>query len=68
MSPRLKLALIGAVCIAPVVLGTVAYRFGWGVSEKPGNYGELIEPRTLSGTPFTELRGKWVLVTFDEAA
>ena len=68
MSPRLKLTLLGAVCAAPLVLGTLAWRFGWGVSETPGNYGELIEPRILSGPPFAELRGKWVLVTFDAAA
>ena len=68
MSPRLKLGLLGAVCLAPIVLGTLAWRFGWGVSESPGNYGELIEVRMLSGSPFAELRGKWVLVTFDAAA
>jgi len=68
VSPRLKLALLGAVCAAPIVLGTLAWRLGWGVSEHPGNYGELIEVRMLSGSPFSELRGKWVLVTFDTAA
>jgi cytochrome oxidase Cu insertion factor (SCO1/SenC/PrrC family) len=68
VSPRLKLGLLGAVCLAPIVLGTLAWRFGWGVSESPGNYGELIEVRMLSGSPFAELRGKWVLVTFDAAA
>jgi cytochrome oxidase Cu insertion factor (SCO1/SenC/PrrC family) len=68
VSPRLKLLALGAVCIAPMILGTLAYHFGWFVSDKPGNYGELVEPRQLSGPPFTELRGKWVLVTFDTAA
>jgi hypothetical protein len=62
-----KLLLIGAVCAAPLVLGTLAYVFGWGVG-KPANYGELIAPRTLSGPPFDQLRGKWLLVSFDGAA
>lgn len=66
MSPRNKLLLIGAVCAAPLVLGTLAYVFGW----TPGttsNYGELIPPRSLSGPPLEALRGKWVMVTFDAA-
>ena len=68
MSPRTKLALVFLVCAAPFVLGTLAYVYGWGVSGASANYGELIEPRTLSGPPFAELRGKWLLVTFDAAA
>jgi len=64
---RLKLLLIAAVCAAPLVLATLAYRLGWGTGS-PGNYGELIEPRALSGAPIAALRGKWVLVTFDPAA
>ena len=67
MPSRLKLALIAAVCAAPFVLGTLAYRLGWGTGS-PGNYGELIEPRPLQGAPIAALRGKWVLVTFDAAA
>lgn len=68
MSPRTKLALVFLVCAAPFVLGTLAYVFGWGVSGSTASYGELIEPRTLSGPPFAESRGKWLLVTFDTAA
>jgi hypothetical protein len=49
------------------VLGWAAWYFGWGTGS-PGNYGELITPRTLSGPPFAELRGKWVLVSLDAAA
>ena len=67
MSPRTRLALIGAVCAAPFVLGTAAYFFDWAPG-KPANYGELIAPRPLSGAPLEALRGKWVLVTFDTAA
>jgi hypothetical protein len=61
---RNKLFLVAAVCAAPVVLGTAAYLLRW----TPGtasNYGELITPRPA---PLGELRGKWVLVTFDAAA
>jgi cytochrome oxidase Cu insertion factor (SCO1/SenC/PrrC family) len=67
VSPRLKLAAVFLVCAAPFVLGWAAWHFHWGTGTA-GNYGELIPPRTLSGTPFQELRGKWVLVTFDAAA
>jgi hypothetical protein len=68
MSARHKLVLIAAVCLAPFVLGTLAYVFKWNVGA-PGNYGELLAPRELSGAPFVpRLRGKWVLVAFDAAA
>jgi hypothetical protein len=67
VSPRIKLALIGAACAAPFVLGTAAYLLHWA----PGaaaNYGELIAPQPLAGPPLDALRGKWVLVSFDAAA
>lgn len=67
MSARLKLVGILLACAAPFVLGWAAWYFGWGTGSR-GNYGELIAPRTLSAPPFGELRGKWVLVTFDAAA
>ncbi|HWD21679.1 MAG TPA: cytochrome C oxidase subunit I [Burkholderiales bacterium] len=67
MSNRLKLAGIFVACAAPFVLGWAAWYFGWGTGSR-GNYGELIAPRVLSGPPFAELRGKWVLVSFDAAA
>lgn len=59
--------LIGVACAAPFVLGTLAYLYGWA----PGgasNYGELIPPRTVSAAALQQLRGKWVLVSFDAAA
>ncbi len=62
-----KLLLIGAVCTAPVLAGWLLYLFHW-TPEATGNYGELITPRPLSGPPLGELRGKWVLVSFDAAA
>jgi hypothetical protein len=64
---RNKALLIGAVCLAPVVIGWALYLAGWRPRET-GNYGELIAPRLLSGAPFEALRGKWVLVSFDAAA
>ena len=67
MSPKVKLLLVAAVCAAPVVLGTLVYLSGWSVGN-PGNYGELLPPRVVAGTPLEALRGKWVLVTFDAAA
>ena len=67
MSPKAKIALVAAVCAAPIILGTLAYMFGW-AGGASGNYGELIAPQPLVGAPFHALRGKWVLVTFDPAA
>jgi hypothetical protein len=59
-----KLILVAVICAAPVVLGTAAYFMGWWGT--PSNYGELVPPKPLSG--FDALRGKWVLVTFDDPA
>ncbi len=64
---RNKLVLVALVCAAPVVLGTAAYFFGWGLGSA-GNYGELLAPQTVSAPPLEKLRGKWVLVSFDAAA
>jgi hypothetical protein len=61
------LLLVGAVCAAPLVLGTLAYVLGWSPG-KPGNYGELLEPRPLALAPLAALRGKWVLVSADAPA
>lgn len=62
---RNKLLWVALVCTAPLILGTLAYLLGWSPGA-PANYGELIPPRVI--TPLSELRGKWVLVTFDAAA
>ena len=64
---RNQLLLVGAICLAPIILGSLAYVFHWSPGHA-GNYGELIAPRTLSGPPFDALRGKWLLVSFDAAA
>jgi hypothetical protein len=63
---RNKAVLVALVCAAPFVLGTLAYVMGWSPG-RPGNYGELLAPRTLSLAPLAPLRGKWVLVTADAA-
>ncbi len=62
---RNKLLWVALVCTAPLVLGTAAYLLGWSPGA-PSNYGELIPPKVIA--PLSELRGKWVLVTFDAAA
>jgi hypothetical protein len=64
---RAKLALIALAFAAPLALAWLAHRYGWA----PGataNYGELIAPRPVAGPPLESLRGKWVLVSFDEPA
>jgi len=67
VSPRLKLALIGVACLAPMVLATLAYHFDWGRGEA-GNYGELLPPKVVSAPGLERLRGKWVMVMADAAA
>jgi hypothetical protein len=72
---RLTLWLIVAVCAAPIIGSYIAYYF-WRPTGHV-NYGELIEPRSLpdealqmlDGRPFrwTDLRGKWVLLTADRS-
>ena len=64
---KAKIFLIGAICAAPLVLGTLAYYLRWDFGA-PSNYGELLAPRELFGPPFVpRLRGQWVLVAFDAA-
>jgi hypothetical protein len=67
VSPRIKLVLLGAACLAPFVLATLAYRFDWS-SGQASNYGELVPPQIVSGPGFDRARGKWLLVTADAAA
>jgi hypothetical protein len=67
VSARLKLAAVFAACAAPFLLGWAAWYFGWGTGN-PGNYGELVAPRPVQEQPLADLRGKWVLVSFDAAA
>lgn len=67
---QLKLLLIIAIFLAPVVLATVAYKY-WR-PERLSNYGELVEPVEFAPVglqnpaggrfDFTSLRGKWVFV------
>jgi hypothetical protein len=67
VSSRIKVLLIAAVCAAPLVLGTLAYVMRWGQGSS-GNYGELIPPKPIAGPALETLRGKWVLVSFDQAS
>ena len=67
MPARLKLIALLLACAAPLALAWMAWHFGWGTG-KPGNYGELIAPRTLQEPEFQALRGRWVFVSFDAAA
>lgn len=62
-----KIVLIGLICAAPLVLGTLVYYFRWDVGA-PSNYGELLPPRPLAGPPFEKLRGRWLLVMADTAS
>lgn len=74
---RIKLVLLLLVCAAPVVASYVSFYFL--KPEGRVNYGTLIEPArllpevmlaTLDGRPYklSDLRGKWVLLTFDGGA
>lgn len=67
MSARGKLLAVFLACAAPFALAWAAWYFGWAPGAA-GNYGELIAPRTVSEAPLPDLRGKWVMVTFDDAA
>ncbi len=67
MRPGFTLLLAARACAAPVVLATLAYYLVWAPGGT-GNYGELIPPKPLSGGPLEQLKGKWVLVSFDAAA
>ncbi|MDH3320981.1 MAG: hypothetical protein OEO84_15010 [Betaproteobacteria bacterium] len=65
---RVKFAALGLFFAAPFVLAWLAYWLDWA----PGaasNYGELITPpRPLQAPVLADLRGKWVLVSFDAAS
>ena len=74
---RLKLLALAVFFALPVVGGWLAYLFDW-TPHSPGNYGELIAPRTVPDATllavdggemrFSALRGRWILVAFDRSA
>lgn len=65
---RLKLAALALFFAAPPLLAWLAYHLEWAPGTR-SNYGELITPpRPLAEAALAELRGKWVLVSFDAGA
>jgi cytochrome oxidase Cu insertion factor (SCO1/SenC/PrrC family) len=75
-SGRLKAFFILLVCAAPTIAAYLAY-YVWQPQGRT-NHGDLIEPRPVATAAFTaadgrafslaDLKGKWVLVQFDDAA
>jgi hypothetical protein len=64
---RIKLALLAAFFLLPVVASWFAWRFEL-VPGTAGNYGTLLPPRQVALPPVAALKGKWVLVQFDGGA
>ncbi len=64
---RLKLALLGAFFVLPMVAAWVIWRFELapGVA---GNYGTLLSPRPVPIPALAALKGKWVLAQLDSGA
>jgi cytochrome oxidase Cu insertion factor (SCO1/SenC/PrrC family) len=73
---RLKAFFILIVCAAPTIAAYFAY-YVWQPQSR-ANYGELVEPRPVAATPLAakdgsafslgDLKGKWILIQFDDAA
>ncbi|MBI3778363.1 MAG: SCO family protein [Gammaproteobacteria bacterium] len=74
---RRRVLLIAALFALPVIVSYALYLGGWRPAST-GNHGELVQPARpladaavvlLDGKPmrFSELRGKWTLVTFSSA-
>ena len=64
---RLKLALLGAFFVLPMVAAWVIWRFEL-VPGVAGNYGTLLSPRPVPIPALAALKGKWVLVQLDSGA
>jgi hypothetical protein len=63
----MKLVLLGAFFILPMVASWFVWRFDL-VSGTTGNYGTLVPPRPVLAAPAAPLKGRWVLVQFDGGA
>jgi cytochrome oxidase Cu insertion factor (SCO1/SenC/PrrC family) len=73
---RLNAFFILLVCAAPTIAAYLAF-YVWQPQGRV-NYGELIDPRPVAAAPlaaadgrpfsFADLRGRWILVHFDDAA
>ena len=64
---RLKLALLGAFFVLPMVSAWVIWRFELAPGAA-GNYGTLLSPRAVPIPALAALKGKWVLVQLDGGA
>ena len=64
---RLKLALLGAFFVLPMVAAWAIWRFDLAPGAA-GNYGTLLSPRPVAFPALAALKGKWVLVHFDAGA
>lgn len=64
---RAKFLLLGLFFCLPVAAGWIA----WWLDLAPGttsNYGTLLPPQPVPAGPLAAMKGKWVLVQFDDAA
>jgi len=64
---RLKLVLLGAFFVLPMVAAWVIWRFELAPGAA-GNYGTLLSPRQVAIPALAASKGKWVLVQFDSGA
>lgn len=64
---RIKLALLGAFFVLPMVAAWAIWRFDLAPGAA-GNYGTLLSPRPVAVPELAALKGKWVLVQFDAGA
>jgi hypothetical protein len=64
---RIKLALLGAFFVLPMVAAWAIWRFDLAPGAA-GNYGTLLSPRPVAVPELAGLKGKWVLVQFDAGA
>ena len=64
---RLKLGLLGAFFVLPMVAAWAIWRFDLAPGAA-GNYGTLLSPRPVTVPALAALKGKWVLVQLDSGA
>ena len=64
---RVKLALLAAFFLLPIGASWIIWWFDLAAGVA-GNYGTLLQPRPAALPPLAALKGKWVLVQFDDGA